>query len=339
MSKYFLDNYLWSENTAKNAGLPRPYAVTDPKFYKIIDKFYLHKKIPIPWQSRPLMENRPIDLIIENEKKVILSGLCGYCGTKFLDKDAVVRWVSFDTMATEIGPRVLSDSYPFHLDCMKQARIFCPYMRKTKDAEFEFGVYNELLENFNNNLEKLIKGEKMKEDVIKIVDNFVSDEECKTIIDYMNNQKDPSFWIINNTRQMIVNANSDIILKILLEYLDKIKKILNRNNLYITEYMLSRYNEGFMMNVHTDLEDGKEHFAVSAVAYLNDDFTGGDIVFPRQKFRHSPKSGQIILFDSKLEKNMHGVEPVNSGIRYAMPIWITDNPDFELDIIKNNPLN
>jgi hypothetical protein len=328
---------LWSEENKNITGLPRPYAITNPKFYDFMGKLYIHKKIPIPWQSAPMMTDRPIELVIENESRVFAESLCAYCGVKIKEDEYVCRWISSDSMPTEIGPRVYSDTHPFHINCMKQARVFCPFMRKTKDNEFEYGRYDILKEN---SMKIFRNGElKMTNEEIKVIDNFISDKECKTIIDYMDSQKDPSFWIINNTRQMIVNADSDIILKMLSEYLNKIKKILNKDDLYITEYMLSRYNEGFMMSVHTDLEDGREHFAVSAVAYLNDDFTGGDIVFPKQKLRHSPKSGQIVLFDSKLEKNMHGVEPVKSGIRYAMPIWITDNPDFELDIIKNNPLN
>jgi hypothetical protein len=334
MSKYFLDNYLWSENTKNNVGLPRPYAVTDPKFYKIINKFYLHKKIPIPWQSAPLMTDRPIQLIVENEDKVFNESLCPYCGVGFDKNEYVCRWTSSDSTPTSIGPRVYSDSHPFHINCMKQARVFCPFMRKTKDNEFEYGKYDILKSNAIKHLKNMELNNKMTSDTIKVIDSFVSKEECHQIIQYMDSQQDPSFWIINNTRQMIVNADSEVIKPILKRYIESIRTILNRDDLYITEYMLSRYNPGFMMTVHTDLEDGKEHFTVSAVAYLNDDFTGGDIVFPKQGFRHSPKSGQIVLFDSGLEENMHGVEPVKSGVRYAMPIWITSNPELELEFLK-----
>ena len=277
MSKYFDDGLKWSEENKNIIGLPRPYSEPDESIYFHGDRFFVHKKIPIPWQSMPAKDlDRPIDLILENEKRVMAEGLCGYCGIKFLSEDNVVRWISFDKMATEIGPRVLSDSYPFHLECMKQARIFCPHMRETEDIEFEYGVYNKLLENFNNSLEKILKGEKMQQDVVKVVDNFISEEECKSIVSYMDNQTDPSYWILNNTRQMIVNAESEDIKPILLSVIDKVKNIWGSEDIFLSEYMLSRYNPGFSMSVHTDTEDGREHYFVSAVVYLNNDFTGGD---------------------------------------------------------------
>jgi hypothetical protein len=49
-------------------------------------------------------------------------------------------------MKKETNSLVKSDSHPFHFECMKQARMFCPHMKKTKDSEFETGKYSELRE-------------------------------------------------------------------------------------------------------------------------------------------------------------------------------------------------
>ena len=37
---------------------------------------------------------------------------------------------------------VPSDFHPFHLKCMKQARVYCPFMRTLKDEEFEISLYS-----------------------------------------------------------------------------------------------------------------------------------------------------------------------------------------------------
>lgn len=331
MSKYFKNSKEWSKDSINITGLPRPFSYTNPQLYFHGDIFFVHKQVPIPWQSKPSTHpERVIDLIIENEKRVAVEDLCGYCGIKFKDSDNTVRWVSFDKMATEVGPRVLSDSHPLHLDCMKQARIFCPHMRRTKETEFEYGTYKELKSNFNNSLQYILKGEKMENNVVKVIDNFITDEQCLTIKEYMDSQTDPNYWILNNTRQMIVNAEAQEIKPIIEEIINKVKNVVGNDDIFLSEYMLSRYNPGFAMSVHTDIEDGREHYFISAVVYLNNDFTGGDIVFPAVNFRHSPKMGQIALFDSDGDNTYHGVETVTSGIRYAMPLWFTNNKDFAL---------
>ena len=59
-------------------------------------------------------------------------------------------------MATKKGPNVFSDNYPFHIECMKQARIFCPRMRQTENSEFEYGRYQDLKENFLNDFKEIL---------------------------------------------------------------------------------------------------------------------------------------------------------------------------------------
>jgi hypothetical protein len=335
MKKHFDNNLVWNKDLSDYKGFPRPYCNTDPKFYKLNENLYLHKKIPIPWQTKPLMTTRAIDLIIENEEKVYKESLCAYCGIKFDIDEECIRWKNNDLMITQIGPRVLSDTHPFHKECMSQARIFCPHMRKTKDEEFESGKYDTLIKAIQIELLDRKKVKDMNQDIVKIIDNFVNEEECKTIIKYMNSQNDPKFWISNNTRQMIVNPESQDIKPILLKCLNNIKEKYNNDNLYIAEYMLSRYEKGFSMSVHIDTEDGREYYTISAVIYLNNDFTGGDVVFPNINFRHSPKKGDAALFLSDLQETMHGVEVVDSGVRYVMPIWITDNPKNALKFLHS----
>jgi hypothetical protein len=85
----------------------------------------------------------------ENEKLVYLEGRCGYCGIKFIDNDECSRWIIVDpTQNDSTGPRVFSDTHPLHIECMKQARVFCPFMRQRENDEFEHGIYKDLRQNF-----------------------------------------------------------------------------------------------------------------------------------------------------------------------------------------------
>jgi hypothetical protein len=55
---------------------------------------------------------------------------------------------------------------------------------------------------------------------------------------------------------------------------------------------------------------------ISSVFYWNDDYKGGEIVFPNQNKKIKPSSGMLILFPSSSDFP-HKVLPVKSGVRYV----------------------
>lgn len=61
---------------------------------------------------------------------------------------------------------------------------------------------------------------------------------------------------------------------------------------------------------------------VSTVLFINDDFEGGDFVFPELRVRVRPEPGLLIAFPSS-QHYLHKVEPVISGTRIAMVNWMT----------------
>jgi predicted 2-oxoglutarate/Fe(II)-dependent dioxygenase YbiX len=56
--------------------------------------------------------------------------------------------------------------------------------------------------------------------------------------------------------------------------------------------------------------------------FLNDDFEGGDFIFPELKVRIRPEPGMLVCFPSN-HNYMHGVEPVTKGKRYSIVTWAT----------------
>ena len=142
---------IWSTETQNDTGLPRPIAHYNEKFKEKNGKIYLYSESPIPFQTSALPnEETPIGLIQENEERIYKEGLCGYCGVSFNKNDKVIRWTKDEKILNEkIPSKVPSDYHPFHLKCMKQARIYCPHMRETLDEEFEIGTYAKLKKNFN----------------------------------------------------------------------------------------------------------------------------------------------------------------------------------------------
>jgi hypothetical protein len=160
MKEIFFSNLEWKTSLKNFVGFPRPFFILNKEQRKPNSKstlllksnLYLHKKIPVPWQSIPVFNDmQKFELNVENEKLVYKEELCGFCGLKFSDNDNCSRWKVYSPNQTDfIGPRVFSDTHPLHPQCMKQARIFCPFMRQREDSEFEHGTYKELRKNFIN---------------------------------------------------------------------------------------------------------------------------------------------------------------------------------------------
>ena len=62
----------------------------------------------------------------------------------------------------------------------------------------------------------------------------------------------------------------------------------------------------------------------TGLVYLNDNFTGGELVFPDRDVVIVPKPGLFVGFPSNHEF-VHAVPKVLSGKRYSLPVWFTVN--------------
>lgn len=63
----------------------------------------------------------------------------------------------------------------------------------------------------------------------------------------------------------------------------------------------------------------------TGLVYLNDNFTGGELVFPDRDVVIIPKPGLFVGFPSN-HKFVHAVPNVLSGKRYSLPVWFTLTP-------------
>jgi len=93
-------------------------------------------------------------------------------------------------------------------------------------------------------------------------------------------------------------------------HLDKNAHILRLDNVQI-----KKWNVGHNMGPHTDGYDGDTDLVFSLVCYLNEDYEGGEIVFPNQNITVKPKKGSLIMFPSQ-EPFVHQVNEVKAGYRY-----------------------
>jgi hypothetical protein len=85
-------------------------------------------------------------------------------------------------------------------------------------------------------------------------------------------------------------------------------------------YGILKYGVGQKFTNHID-DHPDYHRRMSTVYYLNDNYTGGEINFPRFGITFKPKANQMIVFPSTYVYN-HSVSPVIEGTRYAVVSWM-----------------
>ena len=91
-------------------------------------------------------------------------------------------------------------------------------------------------------------------------------------------------------------------------------------NIKSTEGLLSilKYGKTGYLPEHQD--QGVSSRVLSTVAYLNDNYVGGEIYFPQVDVEIKPEAGSIIFFPSNFVFS-HTVKPITDGFRYAVPQW------------------
>jgi hypothetical protein len=87
-------------------------------------------------------------------------------------------------------------------------------------------------------------------------------------------------------------------------------------------YFFLRYRPGDHYPEHIDFSPwtGMKPRTLSGLLYLNSEFEGGALEFPRHGIVHQPQAGDLILFPSNFAYP-HIAHPVTSGVRYVVVTW------------------
>lgn len=86
------------------------------------------------------------------------------------------------------------------------------------------------------------------------------------------------------------------------------------------EITIRKYYPGGQMGPHIDCEDDdiESRLTVSMVLYLNDDFEGGEVEFPKQNIKLKPEPGSLLIFPST-KPYYHSSSKVIDGNKYMCP--------------------
>jgi hypothetical protein len=181
---------------------------------------------------------------------------------------------------------------------------------------------------------------------VYVIKNFISQEHIEQIInklDIFDSEHD-----VQSTRKIMRFGidkfnGSQASLKIMgdfgqmvRQYGDKAAKLAKilfdyDKEIYLSTLWLSKQIAGSKIKPHKDTDGGMNmQYCHSGVVYLNTQQSGGEIYFPKLDIEIKPEAGDLVLFECRSNESLHGVKLVEQN-RYAIPIWLTDDPNYLMD--------
>ncbi len=182
----------------------------------------------------------------------------------------------------------------------------------------------------------------LNEGGLKHLNDYISKTETQDLSVFdpkdTNTAEKTKYTVKKDVRDtQLVPMNEDIEVPMRNTYIDIVKNLINP--FYDIEVDSSEqpqilsYSVGGHYKPHVDAEsvwvtpDGEHIWKktsdrdISTVLFLNDDFEGGDLVFPELKIRVRPEPGLLVCFPSN-HFYVHGVEPVTKGKRFSIVNWL-----------------
>ena len=181
------------------------------------------------------------------------------------------------------------------------------------------------------------------------IENFLSPEDCKLLINYYKGNKKVSresgpdlFWngrtvslddiVYNNIRTMVEDLHYRIVCATCRHYNEEYVYPEFSNLVYWgPDKELTPHCDN--MHIHnSELEHNTAQRDYSAVLCLNEGYEGGHTIFPEHGKEYLGKTGRLIVFPSG-RSHPHGVTEVTSGSRYTFAMWMSKDRE---DIFKVN---
>lgn len=162
-------------------------------------------------------------------------------------------------------------------------------------------------------------------DNIKVFSSFVSKQHLDLIISAVDFLlPDGPDVGPEERRQIQVDDLPNNVRAIVKNYINlALEKVKSEYDVYLEhsldDHWIVKWSVGNFMHMHSD-DDVVSVLQVSAVMYFSDDYSGGEITFPKQKIKMKPKAGDLVIFPGN-ESYPHGVSKIISGHRYSLPLW------------------
>jgi hypothetical protein len=177
----------------------------------------------------------------------------------------------------------------------------------------------------------------------KTIDNFISKEECKYLIDIVKDiepwkSMDNYFWTNRTLDALNIYEEIDKDAgKLLYLIRDKVKnsimELYQEEIIYSDLFQIVRWSPETELSPHVDDmtdSDGYDWFRhrhYGSVIYLNDDYEGGKTFYPKHNREVVPKAGTLALHPGDPE-HLHGVTKVKNLTRYTIASFWTREEEY-----------
>ena len=189
-------------------------------------------------------------------------------------------------------------------------------------------------------------------DMIQAREDFLTEEEITKLNEFIRNN---TVWDVTETHYndegtviydseywkdrvacypSIMQTNTEVpdIITGMVQRLKKEVDAFYKVDAWPTSPAMVRWLPGQLQMPHADKElhegdnAGKPNdfpwYDLAGLFYINDDYEGGELYFPNQGIQFKPKKGAAYFFPG--DRNfIHGITPVESGIRYTVPFFWT----------------
>ena len=176
-----------------------------------------------------------------------------------------------------------------------------------------------------------------KEPIIVLSDEFLDKEDCQRILNLqkqLENSRTAKNKIKDYRKSLVtlVDEEDDVIKKVK----KKIAKSFGLDGNGMEKLQLQKYPEGGYYKEHFDGKS-EDHYQkdesfsqrkYSIIIYLNDDFIGGETVFPKKNISVKPLQGRLLLFSNMLNEtnyvhpfSSHASSEIVRGEKWILSIW------------------
>jgi len=161
---------------------------------------------------------------------------------------------------------------------------------------------------------------------ITVVENFISPEDAKTLIDEQLNPSEVNEYPKYYSKRFGGTSlpYNKIVQDIMIKYghkANQMHKELNgfKNDIYVFKAFGSHWATGTKGDLHIDAQGPEPWIEFSTIMYLNheSEYDGGKIYFPNQEFEYQPKQYSAVFFPGAGTEYIHGITTVTRGDRYT----------------------
>jgi prolyl 4-hydroxylase len=181
---------------------------------------------------------------------------------------------------------------------------------------------------------------------VEEIDNFLTHDECDKLIEIASTRLEPS-RVYTDSADLHDTTNRKSDQAWLFNFTDplvlKVSQKVSEHSEYPVEnqedLQVVHYEPGGFFKTHYDACEGTPSFCErmngaagprlwTYLIYLNDDYTGGETIFPYINKKVTPKKGKCVLFESTdengilIKESLHGGEPVKSGVKWICNKWV-----------------